>query len=281
MAGIHKHFGPTHALRGVDLDLRRGEVHALVGENGAGKSTLMKILSGAVRPDAGGMTLDSKSYAPSGPKQARERGVAMIYQELTLAPHLSVEANVLLGLEPTRFGFLRRADARRQVREAFAVLEHPEIPLDRPVGELGPGQQQIVEIARALLLDVRLLVFDEPTSSLTREDALRLFALIRRLRDRGVTVVYISHFLEEVQEVADRFTVLRDGQVVGGGAVREFSTEHIIEKMVGRSLTELFPHVPHTPGNVVLELNDLVLGEGPGNFPSGRSVALQLHRGEI
>jgi ribose transport system ATP-binding protein len=281
MTCIHKRFGPTHALRGVDLELRRGEVHALVGENGAGKSTLMKVLSGAVRPDAGRMTLDNTPYTPAGPKAARDRGVAMIYQELTLAPHLSVEANVLLGLEPTRFGFLRRAEGRRRVREALSLLEHPEVPLDRPVGELGPGLQQIVEIARALLLDVRLLVFDEPTSSLTREDALRLFALIRRLRDRGVTVVYISHFLEEVQEVADCFTVLRDGEAVGGGAVRDFSTEHIIEKMVGRSLTELFPHVPHTPGDIVLELNDLVPDGGPGDVPSGRGVDLGLHRGEI
>src|SRR5438477_4154291 len=238
MAGIDKHFGPTHALCGVDLELRCGEVHALVGENGAGKSTLMKVLSGAVRPDAGRMTLDGKPYAPASPKQARERGVAMIYQELTLASHLSVEANVLLGLEPTWFGFLRRAEGRRRVREALAVLEHSEVPLDHPVGELGPGVQQLVEIARALLLDVRLLVFDEPTSSLARADALRLFALIRRLRDHGVTVVYISHFLEEVREVADHFTVMRDGRAVGGGTSRDFSMEHIIEKMVGRSLTE-------------------------------------------
>src|SRR5206468_6342862 len=127
---------------------------------------------------AGAMTLDGAAYAPSGPKEARGRGVAMIYQELTLAPHLSVEANVLLGLEPSRFGFLRRAEGRRRVREALAVLGHPEIPLDRPVAELGPGLQQLVEIARALLMDVRVLVFDEPTSSLTRQDAVRLFGLI-------------------------------------------------------------------------------------------------------
>src|SRR6185437_1373146 len=147
---------PTHALRGVDLELRPGEVHALVGENGAGKSTLMKVLSGALKPDGGHMILDGKPYAPAGPLEARRQGVAMIYQELTLAPHLSVEANVLLGLEQTRAGFLRRG----------------------------------------LHLDGRVLVLDEPTSSLTQEDARRLFELIRRLRQRGVTVVYISHFLE-------------------------------------------------------------------------------------
>src|SRR6266851_4215842 len=143
MTGIRKRFGPTQALDGVDLALRAGEVHALVGENGAGKSTLMKVLSGAVRPDAGVMTLDGRPYDPAGPQDARRRGVAMIYQELTLAPHLSVEANVTLGLEPTWFGFLRRAEGRRRVREALSILEHSEIPLDRPVAELSPGLQQI------------------------------------------------------------------------------------------------------------------------------------------
>jgi ribose transport system ATP-binding protein len=275
MAGITKHFGPTQALRGVDLELRAGEVHALVGENGAGKSTLMKVLSGAVVPDAGRMVLDGKAYAPAGPLEARRQGVAMIYQELTLAPHLSVEANVLLGLEQSRAGFLRPALNRSRVRAALAVLEHPEIDPDSPVSRLSPASQQVVEIARALLLDVRVLVLDEPTSSLTREDACRLFELIRRLRQRGVTVVYISHFLEEVQAVADRFTVLRDGRSVGGGPVEEFSPDQIIELMVGRSLTEQFPRVPHAMGDPVLELKDLAGEELP------RGVSLTLHRGEI
>src|SRR5262245_40462509 len=275
MTGIAKRFGPTPALRGVDLELRAGEVHALVGENGAGKSTLMKVLSGAVRPDAGTMALDGQPYAPSGPQEARRRGVAMIYQELTLAPHLSVEANVTLGLEETRLGFLRRRLHRQRVEQALAVLQHPEIRPDDPVSRLSPGAQQLVEIARALLLDVRVLVLDEPTSSLTREDAARLFDLIRRLRQRGVSVVYISHFLEEVQEIADRFTVLRDGRSAGGGEVGEFSRERIIELMVGRSLTEQFPRVPHTIGEPLLELHQLEGVELP------RGVSLTLHRGEI
>lgn len=275
MTGIAKRFGSTQALRGVDLELRPGEVHALVGENGAGKSTLMKILSGALTPDAGAMTLDGQAYRPSGPQQGRRRGVAMVYQELTLAPHLSVEANVMLGLEQTRFGFLCRKEHHRRVQEALAVLQHPEIQPDSPVARLSPAAQQLVEIARALLMDVRVLVLDEPTSSLTQEDARHLFDLVRRLRQRGVTVVYISHFLEEVTEVADRFTVLRDGQSVGSGAVSEFTPERIIEWMVGRSLTEQFPRVPHSPGEPILELTDLA-GE---NLPRG--VSLTLHRGEI
>jgi ribose transport system ATP-binding protein len=275
MTGIAKRFGSTVALRGVDLELRPGEVHALVGENGAGKSTLMKVLSGAVKPDTGAMTLDGQPYAPSGPQEARRRGVAMIYQELTLAPHLTVEANIMLGLEQTRFGFLRKHEHHRRVAEALAILEHPEILPESPVSHLGPAAQQLVEIARALIFDVRVLVLDEPTSALTREDAKRLFGLIGRLKDRGVTVVYISHFLEEVQEIADRFTVLRDGQSVGGGDVRDFAPEKIIELMVGRSLTEQFPRVPHEMGDAILDLRDLVGAELP------KGVSLTLHRGEI
>jgi ribose transport system ATP-binding protein len=199
----------------------------------------------------------------------------MIYQELTLAPHLSVEANVLLGLEESRFGFLRHGRNRQRVREALAVLRHGEIHPDTPIAQLSTGGQQLVEIARALVTDVRLLVLDEPTSALTQEDASRLFDLVRRLRDRGVTVVYISHFLEEVRAVADRFTVLRDGRDVGGGAVAEFETNHIIELMVGRSLIEQFPRVQHEIGAPVLEVRDLV-GE---RLPRGAD--LTLHRGEI
>jgi ribose transport system ATP-binding protein len=275
MTNVTKRFGSTHALRGVDLTLRPGEVHALVGENGAGKSTLMKVLSGAERPDSGEMVLSGRPYAPSGPLEARRFGVAMIYQELTLAPHLSVEANILLGQEPTWGGFLNRREGRRRVANALAVLEHSEIQPTSPVSKLSPALQQLVEIARALLMDVRVLVLDEPTSSLTQADAQRLFALVRRLRDRGVSVVYISHFLEEVQQVADRFTVLRDGRSVGGGSVRDFAPQHIIEMMVGRSLSEQFPRVPHVLGEAVLELDALFGVKQP------RGVSLTLHSGEI
>jgi ribose transport system ATP-binding protein len=275
MRGIRKSFGLTEALRGVELDLRPGEVHALVGENGAGKSTLMKVLAGAERPDGGTMTLNGLPYAPAGPLEARQRGVAMIYQELTLAPHLSVAANVLLGQEPSRWGLLQRREGVRRVEEALAVLGHPEIRPEAPVSQLGPAARQIVEIARALLVDVHVLILDEPTSSLAHDDTERLFALVRRLRQRGVSVVYISHFLEEVREIADRYTVLRDGLAVGGGSRDQFSPARVIELMVGRSLADQFPRVPHAIGGPVLELTSVAGLRLP------RGVSLTLHRGEV
>jgi ribose transport system ATP-binding protein len=275
MHGMKRRFGSTQALAGVDLELWPGEVHALIGENGAGKSTLVKVLSGAERADAGAMTLDGRPYQPSSPADARTRGVSMVYQELTLAPHLSVEANMLLGMEPGRWGFLDHARGRQQVLAALAPLEHPEIRPETPVAGLSPAAQQLVEIARALLVDVRVLVLDEPTSSLTQADARRLFALVRRLRQRGVSVVYISHFLEEVREIADRFTVLRDGRSVATAGVAGVEMAQIIEWMVGRSLTEQFPRVPHAIGPAVLELEDLAGEDLP------RGVDLRLHRGEI
>ncbi|MBY0514010.1 MAG: sugar ABC transporter ATP-binding protein [Gemmataceae bacterium] len=275
MTGIRKAYGPTQALRGVDLKLLPGEVHALVGVNGAGKSTLMKVLSGAEPPDAGAMTLDGAAYQPAGPQDARRRGVAMIYQELAVCPDLTVEANVLLGLESSSLGFLRRTADRVRVAAALADLGHPEIHPDAPVSGLTPAARQVVEIARALLTDVKLLVLDEPTSALTQADAARLFDLVRRLKARGVTVVYISHFLEEIEAVADRFTVLRDGQAVGTGLVRIVPREWIIRQMVGRAVEEQYPRSPHEIGGPVLELADLC-GE---ELPAGAN--LTLRKGEI
>ena len=275
MEQIQKRFGSTHALRGVALEVAPGEVHALVGENGAGKSTLMKVLSGAELPDAGWMMLDGQPYRPSGPQEARLSGVAMIYQELALTPHLDVETNVMLGLEEHTWGFLRRRSQRRRVQEALALLAHPEIRPETPVAGLSPGAGQLVEVARALVVEARVIVFDEPTSSLTHRDTEHLFALIRRLKARGVSIIYISHFLEEVQRVADRYTVLRDGQTVGSGPVAGTPQSAIIEKMVGRSLRDLYPTVPHQIGPPLLEVRGLA------GKPLPVRVDLTLHRGEI
>ncbi len=275
MTGIKKRFGGVIALDGVDLEVAPGEVHALVGENGAGKSTLMKVLSGAIRPDSGEMVLEGAPYLPANPADARRHGVAMIYQELNLARHLSVAANVMLGIEERNWGFLRKGRMDGRVREALELLHHPDISPDVTVRRLSISAQQLVEVARALVSNARTIVFDEPTSSLTQQDAAHLFEVIRRLRDRGVSVVYISHFLEEVREIAERYTVLRDGKTVGTGGMAGTPLSKIVELMVGRSVSEMFPRVPHTPGEPILEVMNLAGMKWP------RDASFTLHRGEI
>ncbi len=275
MTGIRKSFGSTHALRGVDLEVRSGEVLALVGENGAGKSTLMKVLSGAHRPDHGQMWLDGQPYRPRDPLDARNRGVAMIYQELSLAPHLSVMENILLGIEPTAGPLIRWSEMRRAASGALAEVGLAGVPPELQVRRLSIAQQQLVEIARAVATECRVLVLDEPTSSLTQKDTLCLFDLIRRLRANGLAIVYISHFLEEVKEISDRFTVLRDGETVGGGATAEAPVERIIQLMVGREVADLYPRSPRTPGEVMLEVNELSGVDKPC------IASLSVRRGEV
>jgi ribose transport system ATP-binding protein len=273
MQGISKRFGAVVALDDVELIVKRGTVHALIGENGAGKSTLMKILSGSLQPDSGSMTLAGAPYAPRNPKEARAAGVSMIYQELTLAPHLTVEENVTLGAEKHSAGLLKHRYA--EVQQALASLGHADIDLKMPVKQLGVGRQQIVEIARSLLLHSRLIVMDEPTSSLSAEDTHNLFEAIKRLRDQGVTLIYISHFLEEIQEIADDFTVLRDGAGVASGSIKQTTIPQIVTHMVGRSLDEMFPRVPHTVRSVILT------AEKVNRPPRVQNVSFQLRSGEI
>jgi ribose transport system ATP-binding protein len=275
MRDVSKSFGATRALDGVSLALESGEVRALIGENGAGKSTLMKILSGAIRPDSGSMTLGDAPFAPSGPREALSRGVAMIYQELALAPHLSVEANVMLGQERVRSGLINRALHGRIVSEALELLDHPDIRPEARVDRLGVGAQQLVEVARALVSSAKLIVFDEPTSSLSEGDAERLFVIIERLKKRGLGIIYISHFLEEVRRIAETYTVLRDGRSVGSGALAKTEMKSIIKLMVGRDLAELFPRVPHQPGEPILALDELRIWKTAG------PASLVLRRGEI
>lgn len=271
MRGVRKAFGPTVALDAVDFSVRAGEVCALIGQNGAGKSTLMSTLAGAVVPDAGEMWIDGARFAPRSPTDARRRGVAMIHQSLSLAPDLSVMENIALGAEPARFGIVRRDDMRRTAATALADLGHGDIDPERAAGDLSPAQQQLVEIARALASGSRVLVLDEPTSSLAHADVQRLFQIVARLRGQGMAIVYISHFLEEVQVVADRFVVLRDGRVVGTGTIAETPTESIVELMVGRTVDTLYPRTERQAGDVVLELTDVVPG----------AATLALRRGEV
>lgn len=280
MHGVRKSFGGVHALRGVDLEVAAGEVHALIGENGAGKSTLMKVLAGAEQPDAGEMLLDAEAYAPAGPAAARRHGVAMIYQELSLAPHLTVAENVFLGRERRKGARLDRAGMRAEACAALELLGHADLSPDARVAALGPAQRQLVELARAIVGRARVIVMDEPTSSLTRTDVERMFAVVRRLKSEGVSLIYISHFLEEVREIADRFTVLRDGETVGRGAVATTSDAEIIRLMVGRELAEAYPRVPHACGAAILEVRSLAGAGGPrADLP--RDATLTLHRGEI
>jgi ribose transport system ATP-binding protein len=275
MQGIRKRFGGTIALDGVDLAVRPGEVLALVGENGAGKSTLMKVLSGAHRADDGEMWLDGQPYAPRSPHGARVAGVAMIYQELALAPHLSVAENVLLGMEPTIGPFVRRSEMARRTTDALARLGHPDLDPWTKVGALPIAMRQLVEIARAVVVGCSVLVLDEPTSSLSAADIERLFKLVRGLRDQGKAIVYISHFLEEVKEIADRYVVLRDGVTVGNGAMATTPISEIIALMVGREVSELYPRSVRKAGDPILELRDLAGVSKPSD------VSLTLRRGEV
>ena len=271
MRGIRRTFGATVALDGVDLSVRAGEVCALVGQNGAGKSTLMAILAGALTPDAGSMTMDGRAYAPRTPLDARRAGVAMIYQELSLAPHLSVMENILLGMEPARLGLVDWRAMRAAAVQALAELGHDEIDPATRVETLSVAAQQLVEIARALASRCRVLVLDEPTSSLAREDVVRLFDLIRRLKAQGHAIVYISHFIEEVNAIADRVVVLRDGRNAGGGDIASTAPDAIVAMMVGRQVSDLFARSPRLRGDAILEVDRLEPG----------AATFTLHRGEI
>ena len=268
--GVAKSFGATRALAGVDLDAPAGAITAVIGQNGAGKSTLMGVLAGAVSPDAGTIAIDGVPYAPRSPLDARRAGVAMVHQELSLCPHLSVAENVMLGALPARRGFVDWERARAVAAAALEPLA-PKGAIDprAKVSDLPLASQQIVEIARALADErCRVLILDEPTSSLGAEDAERLFARLRALRERGLVILYLSHFLEEVKRLADLFVVLRDGKSVAAGDVATTSSDAMIEQMAGRRVETLYPRSPRTAKDVVLAV-------------SGLGAELEVRRGEI
>ena len=275
MHGIVQRFGATVALGGVDFAARAGEIHALVGENGSGKSTLMRVLAGTIAPDEGSMTLQGTPYAPASPAAARLAGVAMIHQELTIVPHESVLGNVLLGVEPTRFGWLRRGAMEAKARPALAALGLQDVPLDVPAGKLPIASQQLLEIARALVTEAKIVILDEPTSSLTEVDVERLFQVMRDLRDRGHALIYISHFLNEVRAIADTMTVLRDGLRVAELPVSGVTDDEIVSMMVGREIGDLYPRHPHTAGDPILQIDGLAGSKTP------TEATLTVCRGEV
>ena len=278
LSNIHKRFGPTIALDGVNLELRKGEVHALIGENGAGKSTLMNVIAGALRPDQGAMQIEGAPYLPANDHDARLHGIALIHQELSLCPHLSVAENILLGIESARLGWLDRRKLHTRTLEVLESFSHSDIRPDKRVADLSVAGRQIVEICRALAARARIILMDEPTSSLQRDDVDRLFALIRKLQNDQISVIYISHFLEEVREIADRFTVLRDGRSVASGEIATVTDDQLIAHMVGRPVENLFPkRLARSDGSAetLLEVRDLAVP------PLLRRASFELHRGEI
>jgi ribose transport system ATP-binding protein len=272
---VSRAFGATKALVRVDLEAHAGEVHAVVGENGAGKSTLMKVLAGSVAPDAGILALDGAPYRPRSPAEARAAGVTLVSQELALCAHMTVAENIVLGREPVRGWLVDARERDRIARAALADAGRADLPLDARAGDLPIAEQQLVEIARALAGDCKLLILDEPTSSLGRGDVERLFDRVRALRSRGVCVLYISHFLEEIRAIADRFTVLRDGATTASGRIAEVTDAEIVGAMAGRPVESLFTRGVHTPGEPVLTLGDLAGVTKPTN------ATLTLRRGEV
>jgi ribose transport system ATP-binding protein len=277
LRGIRKSFGQTVALDGVDLMLRKGEVHALIGENGAGKSTLMNVLSGSITADSGSMQLRGQPYRPSGPLGARRNRIALIHQELSLAPHMTVAENILMGMEDARFGWVDHSALRRRAAKVLENFDHPAIKPETIVGEVSTAAQQVVEICRAIAADAEIILMDEPTSSLQGDDVQRLFGLIRGLRERGISIIYISHFLEEIREIADSYTVIRDGQSVGSGKISDVTDESLVTKMVGRAVENLYPHRSPNPtlGQTLLEV------KGLSSPPAFRDVSFELRSGEI
>jgi ribose transport system ATP-binding protein len=279
VAGVSKSFGATKALSNVELTLRAGEVHALLGENGAGKSTLLKILAGTQSADSGSLMLNGREYAPSTPQHAQALGVAFVSQEPALCPDLSVAENILLGALPSRFGWVDRAEQSRRAGAALARVLPEGAPLwdlAQLAGDLGPGDRQLVCLARALAqAECRILILDEPTSTLNSSEAERLFGIVRELTKSGIAVLYVSHFLEEVERIAERYTVLRDGKFVQSGEIAGTTRAELVKLMAGRDVQELFPRSARSPGEVVLELKDVA---GP-RLPI--SASLSLRRGEV
>jgi rhamnose transport system ATP-binding protein len=275
MTNISKSFSGVHALRGVQFDLFPGEVHALLGENGAGKSTLVKVMTGVHQPDNGEIYLNGAQVHFSDARQSRQAGIAAIYQELSLFPDLDVAENIFAGRQPTKAG--GRIDWRKLYQQADQLLASlgVQMNLRQKARSLSIAQQQMVEIARALSVNARILIMDEPTSSLTLNEVAELFRIVRHLRQEGTGIVFISHRLEELFELADRVTVLRDGAYVDTLPMTGVTRDDLIRLMVGRTITNMFPKQEVQAGEVMLKVENLTCS---GLF---QNISFELHKGEI
>lgn len=274
---LQKSFFGVKVLHGVSLTLDRGEVMGLVGENGSGKSTTMNLLGGVLRLESGEILIDGVPYNPRSPRDAQEAGIAFIHQELNLFENLSIEENMFIGGFPRLTGlpFIARAGMRRRAAAALARVRIGHDPAT-PLARLSQGERQLVEIARALLQDARIIIFDEPTTSLTHRETSRLFELIGELKASGIAIIYISHVLADIFRLCDTITVLRDGHVVGGGPASELTAEDLIRLMVGRSLSQIFPdRTPVEPGPAILDVERL---SQPGIV---RDITFQVRAGEV
>ena len=283
MEHISKSFPGVRALDDVSLTVRRGEVLGLLGENGAGKSTLMKILAGAYQPDSGTITFDSEKVEITTPLQAQQLGIVTIYQEFTLVPSLTIAENIFMGREPTRGGLLSWGELRRQTEVLMARLNIDLNPM-RAVRSLSVAEQQMVEIARALSMQSKLIIMDEPTSALSKHEVQQLLAIVRDLRAQGISIIFITHHLEEAMNICDRVSVLRDGRNVGTVAITDVTLDDIIRMMVGRSMTDLFRRKTiQEPGPVVLRVTNLTRARNPRNHssPALHNISFEVHRGEI
>jgi len=275
LQGISKEFSGVHALTDVSLDIAAGEVVALLGENGAGKSTLLKILSGDHIPDSGRIVVDGEAVSFHTPRAARANGIRVIHQEPHIIPHVSVAENVFVGGLHSRFRIYHRGAMVRTATEVIERFGFAEVISAESMGDqLSPAQRQVVEILRALVEDVKLIAFDEPTSSLSDQEVDALFRLIRNLRERGVAIVYVSHRLKEIFQIADRVAVLRDGRFVGGQMVADTKNDDLVKMMVGRDLGDIFVRTAHEPGKIVLSVQDVTSDDVTG-------VSLDVRAGEI
>lgn len=257
MENIHKAFGTNQVLTGVDFDLLDGEVHALMGENGAGKSTMMNVLTGLHARDNGKITIDGKETYFKNPKEAEQSGVTFIHQELNIWPDMTVLENLFIGKErKNTFGFLKTAEMKALANKQFDRLS-VSIPLDKEAGSCSVGEQQMIEIAKALMTEAKVIIMDEPTAALTEREISKLFDVISSLKKEGVSIVYISHRMEEIFSICDRITVMRDGKTVDTKAIPATNFDEVVRKMVGRELTDRFPTRNQSLGETVLEVKGL------------------------